>query len=55
MVIYTRLSHPINSDPLNNNEKEIPMKYQIALSPDLGVNPTDFVSAWNEDSNDYND
>jgi len=24
------------------------MDYQIALSPDLGVSPEDFVSAWNE-------
>ena len=24
------------------------MDYQIALSPDLGLNPTDFVATWNE-------
>lgn len=24
------------------------MNYQIALSPDLGISPEDFVSAWNE-------
>ena len=24
--------------------------YQIALSPDLGLSPADFVAAWNEDA-----
>src|SRR5579863_4935058 len=25
-------------------------KYHIALSPDLGLSPADFVAAWNEDA-----
>jgi len=25
-------------------------KYHIALSPDLGLSPADFVTAWNEDT-----
>jgi len=25
------------------------MEYQIALSPNLGLSPTDFITAWNED------
>ena len=26
------------------------MEYQIALSPDLGLSPADFVTAWNEEA-----
>ena len=29
-------------------------KYQIALSPDLGLSPADFVAAWNEDAEPRN-
>ena len=25
-------------------------EYQIALSPELGMNPADFVAAWNEEA-----
>jgi hypothetical protein len=35
---------------MNREKGDYMEKYHIALSPDLGLSPADFVTAWNEDT-----
>ncbi len=50
MVIYTSTLHQNTKYAQYYIDKEDTLDYQIALSPDLGLDPANFVSAWNENA-----